>query len=167
MKNKKAKKTPHTMQLACHVKGDDAYITVGHPYCKNSDVTYVKTSKTFDLAELINEDIVQLELTQNTRNTRDTSYTKLKITNKVNFPVKEADVKTGKVISIDRGTYTYKESVYDFKDSSLIIEVKSKEIIYLFKYYNSKTKTIDIPLKDFSINQRTDWPVINFKKHIL
>ena len=147
-------------KFICFIGADGNTFIVTDRYYRPKAKGAFSRSRTFDLKELISGEEIRLKFTTKVRSTNDASYTKLEILNDVAFNVQTPDMTSKSYVNIVRGTYTQRVATYDYVPASLNIEIKSSDIVYLMRYYDSKTKEITLPFQDFNINSRTEVPNI-------
>ena len=158
---RKIKRSPWYVKLnmATDKESGDKFVKGVYSY-QHTKKEYVNSTEEFNLDELISGDVLELKLTDRVRNTRNDSYVKLETVTSISIPVKVIDPTTGITSKVKRGNSTYVAATYDFKPSGLFLEVRGSELPPFFRYYDCKSKTLKIPLKEFTINNRTESPSI-------
>ena len=147
------------LSMATDKESGDKFVKGIYSY-QQTRRAYVNSKEEFNLDELISGDVLELKPTGHVRNTRNDSYVKLETVTSISIPVKVIDPTTGVTSKVKRGNSTYTTTTYDLKPSGLFLEIRGSELPAFFRYYDCKSKTLKIPLKEFTINNRTEAPSI-------
>ena len=147
------------LNMATEKISGDKFIVGIYSY-QQTKQEYVNSEEEFNLDELMPGSVLELKLTNYVRNTRNDSYVKLETVTNISIPVKIIDASSGVNSTVAHGKHTCRATLYDFKPSGLFLEIRGSELPAFFRYYDCKSKTVKIPLKDFTINNKTESPSI-------
>jgi hypothetical protein len=154
----KINKTQWYIKLPCHECDNEEYIKMMNGYYEESkDRSCKSIQKAFELRELFNGENIKLKLIESVRYTRNLTYNTFEVVQKSSFPIKCVDINTEEWLDINTHL---RVAVYDYKETNLRLEILSEDLLYMLRYYDSKTKVFTLPYKNFYISNNTENPSI-------